>query len=101
MRMVATARALDLAKLLCDQLIWAETVLVHVGFTVDAMLREVSAAYDATIISTNTAAIKATLSLPSSHWRPREPRCFSCVMRVMVAVRGGVYIGEVGYKSRL
>ena len=33
-------------------------VLVHVGFTVDAMLREVSAAYDATIISANTAANK-------------------------------------------
>lgn len=37
------------------ELVWAETVLLYVGFTVDAMLRKVAAAYDATIFSTDTA----------------------------------------------
>ena len=57
-RIVAAAGALYPAEVFGDELIWAKPILGHVGFTVDIMLRQVTAAYHATVIAAYSAPNK-------------------------------------------
>ena len=57
-RIVAAAGALYPAEVFGDKLIWAKPIFVHVGFTVDIMLREVATAYHAPVITAYSAPNK-------------------------------------------
>ena len=53
---IPTVRTLYSTKIFSDQFVWAETILLHVCVAVSAVLGEVPAAYNATVITTNPAA---------------------------------------------
>src|SRR4029077_12335472 len=54
-RVIAAPRTLYDAKVLSDQLVGAEVIFFHVGFTVGIMLGEVSATYHPAMVATDTA----------------------------------------------
>ena len=51
-------RASEQSKILGDQFIWTEAILLHVFLAVDIMLRQMFSAYDAMVTSTDAAADK-------------------------------------------
>jgi len=57
-RVIARAGTLDDAKVLGDQLVWAEVIFLHVGFTVGVVFGKVSAVYHPTIVATDTTENK-------------------------------------------